>query len=354
MESTMCETQGGSTTASPSPGEVVVDAMANPSCCPYCHSVYQSPVVLPCGHSVCQPCCSMLLAKSFRSSQAHNHSRRTVRMGVRSVILERKQRKFNKTSSSVLDIDETIKYRSPECPVCFARPQFQPPVRNYALESLLRQLRKQATSDALSAITRLPSPAPSSSSSSGFDEIEEITPTRHTVNRSIQKCNIAVLGAPGVGKSRLIRAQHLNNLFFGEMSSNTMNKENDCQTSVSEREAKYMIELIDASEMSADSTCEIDGIALAFSCADRESFINAFKIYEDMKNPPPIVLVATKCDIDQRKRAIFTEEAAKLAMFMNCPYMEVSAKKNIGVNEVFTELVHQFDKRNERRNITQL
>lgn len=92
---------------------------------------------------------------------------------------------------------------------------------------------------------KLPSPAPSSTSSSGFDEVDDRYQSSTTkppiVDYSIKKCNIAVFGAPGVGKSRLVRAQHLNNLFFGKIGSDS-DMNNDSGT---ELQAKYMIEILD-------------------------------------------------------------------------------------------------------------
>lgn len=92
----------------------------------------------------------------------------------------------------------------------------------------------------------LPSPAPSSTSSSGFDDGDDhyqnsSSSKTPSVDYSIKKCNIAVFGATGVGKSRLVRAQHLNNLFFGKVGS-----DNDTNgDSITELQAKYMIEILD-------------------------------------------------------------------------------------------------------------
>lgn len=92
------------------------------------------------------------------------------------------------------------------------------------------------------------SPTPSSTSSSGFDEADDHYQASEgsvpDVDYSIQKCNIAVLGAAGVGKSRLVRAQHLNNLFFGKIGSET-DANGDNINSVTELQAKYMIEILD-------------------------------------------------------------------------------------------------------------
>lgn len=61
----------------------------------------------------------------------------------------------------------------------------------------------------------------------------------------------------------------------------------------------------------------------------------------------PLILVATKCDIDPSRRDINLEEAESLARHIGCPHMEISARKNIGVNEVFAELVRRIESKSE-------
>lgn len=88
---------------------------------------------------------------------------------------------------------------------------------------------------------------------------------------------------------------------------------------------------------------DADAIILAYACNDHTSFVSAFKLYEEINkrgySKLPLVLVSTKCDIDLHRREIKQEEAESLARHIGCPHMEISAKKNIGVNEVFTQII---------------
>ena len=92
---------------------------------------------------------------------------------------------------------------------------------------------------------------------------------------------------------------------------------------------------------------DADAIILAYACNNHDSFVSAFKIYEEISKRGfgslPLILVATKCDIDLHRREIKSEEAESLARHIGCPHMEISAKKNIGVNEVFTELIRLIE-----------
>lgn len=127
----------------------------------------------------------------------------------------------------------------------------QSPVPNHALEKLLiaweryRLSIQRRNSIKKQEIRKAASPTPSSTSSSGFEENDEqIKASTPTIDFSIRKCNIAVLGAVGVGKSRLVRAQHLNKLFFGRIGTPSKD-EDDLINPVAELQAKYMIEILD-------------------------------------------------------------------------------------------------------------
>ena len=54
-------------------------------------------------------------------------------------------------------------------------------------------------------------------------------------------------------------------------------------------------------------------------------------------------MVGNKIDIDD-KRIISKEEGNKLADEFKMPYFETSAKKNLGVDDVFMSLIKEIDK----------
>uniref|UniRef100_A0A914ZDD6 RING-type domain-containing protein n=1 Tax=Panagrolaimus superbus TaxID=310955 RepID=A0A914ZDD6_9BILA len=346
-------------------------SMLKPGHCPECHLRFKEPVALSCGHSICQVCCDALLEKCNRDTVAGKKEsrRQTIRMGMSSfahpISKRRKSVKLQKSLSIIQESDlsfpksstseRSIGYLSPQCPACLAPPRFQAPIKNFALEKLIEAWeRYKSTKGRSSAQSRkLPSPAPSSTSSSGFDEAEDhyqnAVSDVPVVDFSIKKCNIAVLGAAGVGKSRIVRTQHLNNLFFGKIGSdNEIN--GDSSNSITELQAKYMIEILDNNDLDGDLE-DADAIILAYSCNNHDSFVTAFKIFEQIKqrgmSHVPLILVATKCDIDAHRRTVKQEEAESLARHIGCQHMEISARKNIGVNEVFAEIVKQIENNSE-------
>jgi len=56
----------------------------------------------------------------------------------------------------------------------------------------------------------------------------------------------------------------------------------------------------------------------------------------------PIVLVGGKCD-DEESREVSFELAAQLAQRWGCPYVECSAKTNVGVQDVFVTLLFDIE-----------
>uniref|UniRef100_A0AC34R196 RING-type domain-containing protein n=1 Tax=Panagrolaimus sp. JU765 TaxID=591449 RepID=A0AC34R196_9BILA len=112
--------------------------------CPECRLQFRKPVALPCGHSLCQPCCDQLLTRCNGNSvmSRRNSRRQSVLMGLSAIERRNRQKpKLSKTLSVINECDDeptkkTV-YSSPNCPVCLARPSFKQPVPNIALEKLL-------------------------------------------------------------------------------------------------------------------------------------------------------------------------------------------------------------------------
>uniref|UniRef100_A0A914D165 small monomeric GTPase n=1 Tax=Acrobeloides nanus TaxID=290746 RepID=A0A914D165_9BILA len=166
----------------------------------------------------------------------------------------------------------------------------------------------------------------------------------------IQKFNIAILGASGVGKSRLARTQYLNRLFFGTIEDNkelSIRENDDSRRSDPELQAKFMIEILD-NNIIEQNLNEVHGVIIAYSISDYESFLEVEKFFKEIKGvyqkEVPIIVVATKSDLESSKRMVSTKDGEILANRLGCLFMEVSAKKNKGVNEAFTELVQLIEK----------
>ena len=88
------------------------------------------------------------------------------------------------------------------------------------------------------------------------------------------------------------------------------------------------------------------GILLIFDVTEKQTFEHIKdwieKIHEESQSGITICLVANKID-NNENRAISKEEGEKLAKEFKISYFETSAKKGIGVEEVFTSLVKKID-----------
>ena len=64
----------------------------------------------------------------------------------------------------------------------------------------------------------------------------------------------------------------------------------------------------------------------------------------------PITLVANKCDLES-EREVSMIEGKKLAKSWGCNFLEVSARYNINVDEVFYSLVRSIKEENKKKNV---
>lgn len=91
-----------------------------------------------------------------------------------------------------------------------------------------------------------------------------------------------------------------------------------------------------------------EGFFFLYSTTSRDSFDDLPRIREAIKQSLrredfPIVVVATKCDLeDQRKVSI--EEGQAFAASLGCPFFEVSSKTSANVIEAFFQLAREIRK----------
>lgn len=93
------------------------------------------------------------------------------------------------------------------------------------------------------------------------------------------------------------------------------------------------------------------GIIVAYDVTNGESFANTKRWIEEVKNNcgddgVPIVLVGNKCDSENK--CVTYNDQEEYAKLMKLKFFETSAKENINVDEVFTELTKLILDRQER------
>uniref|UniRef100_A0A1I7UB86 RING-type domain-containing protein n=1 Tax=Caenorhabditis tropicalis TaxID=1561998 RepID=A0A1I7UB86_9PELO len=272
--------------------------------CPHCFEIFDQPVSLQCGHSLCLTCCNKLVFSIPSANTSHIKNLRP-RMGI-----------SQRAPSTIPGSTGFVLYRTPKCPVCSAPPSRAGPVPNLALEHLLRNMRTFR-----------------------WNQIEKDATSRGTrkwEDNPIQDCRIAVLGSSKVGKTCFTMVQNGNEVMFPD-------KYND-----SEDADAYMVEILDRVSIERASIAS-NGIIIMYSIVDKNSFYNAADIFKKLEHKrehnQPVILVGSKKDLSA-KRMVSYEEGQLLATQLGVPFMEVSSKYNDCVFEAFEELVSMIQKQN--------
>ena len=91
------------------------------------------------------------------------------------------------------------------------------------------------------------------------------------------------------------------------------------------------------------------GFLLAYSITSSCTFKEVKELYEQIvrvkgTKDVPIVLFGCKCDIED-SRQVTSEQGEELARQINCPFFEVSAKNNIHIDDIFSEVVREITAR---------
>lgn len=176
---------------------------------------------------------------------------------------------------------------------------------------------------------------------------------------SIKKCNVFVCGSQGVGKTYLARTQYLNNLFFGRGEDEQFIKP---VTDFDQHRARYMLNIMDEDTRGAamrQNLAKTHGFVLMYDPCDLESLRFVKEMSEQILTvrrdnvsstilwslwtvhvmlsmisfQPALIIASTKSDllIDP---LISANTGRDLAKSLNAPFYQVSAKDNVGVNEV--------------------
>lgn len=158
---------------------------------------------------------------------------------------------------------------------------------------------------------------------------------------SLSEVKIAVVGAPGVGKSALI-VRFITKRYIGEYDHQT---EKLCKHEAMIDGEPVLFEILDTCPKdreelpnAADLVQRVDGLLLVYSITDRHSFNYIRKAKADLHFDTPVALVANKVDM-VHLRQVSTEEGEILAKDFECKFCEVSAADNVEkVAEVFHDL----------------
>lgn len=168
--------------------------------------------------------------------------------------------------------------------------------------------------------------------------------------------NIAILGFRSVGKSSLT-IQFVENLF---VKSYDPTIENTFTKSIKIKGQDYHLKLVDTAGQDEYSifphsyAIDIHGYCLVYSINSLKSFEVIKIIYEKLlditsKVHIPIILVGNKKDLE-KDRVVPIVEGKKLAEHMNAVFMEVCAKQNSQVNEMFHNLITHVEQINNDLN----
>ncbi|XP_018318749.1 ras-related and estrogen-regulated growth inhibitor [Agrilus planipennis] len=158
---------------------------------------------------------------------------------------------------------------------------------------------------------------------------------------SLSEVKVAVVGAPGVGKSALT-VRFLTKRYIGEYDHQTETK---YKHEVLVDGDPILFEIFDTCPKnendlpSHDTVSWADGLLLVYSIIDRQSFAFVKKIVSSLANcDMPLYLVANKCDM-VHLRQVSCEEGAILARDYDCGFSEVAAAEQVAaVATVFQEL----------------
>ncbi|XP_048584039.1 ras-related protein Rap-2b [Nematostella vectensis] len=177
---------------------------------------------------------------------------------------------------------------------------------------------------------------------------------------SADAIKVVVFGEAGVGKSALTVRYVLRE--FQSTYQPTIEDSYPANVEVDGRPVK--LELLDTaghgvfSQMRESYIRSADGFVLVYSVTDEWSFHAMTTICEQIIRVkrektsvrPPIVLVGNKCDLESDRRISY-QDGVLLSKRFTCPFFETSAKDDIGVEDVFTELTrHVKRSRNTSRN----
>ncbi|XP_015790973.1 GTP-binding protein Rheb [Tetranychus urticae] len=161
---------------------------------------------------------------------------------------------------------------------------------------------------------------------------------------------IAIMGYRSVGKSSLT-IQYVKGQFVDSYDPTV---ENTFSKTVKIKGQEYFLKLVDTAGQDEYSifppayAIDNHGYCLVYSINSLKSFEVIRVIYDKLldmtgKVQVPIVLVGNKLDLSS-ERVIAFEDGKRLADYMKAEFMEISAKSNSDVNNLFASLLQMIER----------
>ncbi|XP_055909530.1 ras-related and estrogen-regulated growth inhibitor isoform X2 [Eupeodes corollae] len=158
---------------------------------------------------------------------------------------------------------------------------------------------------------------------------------------SLSELKIAVVGAPGVGKTALI-VRFLTKRYIGEYAHEAENRYKHEALVDGEPVLFEILDTCPKNENEMPNTSELiqwaDGLLLVYSIVDRHSFNYIRRVKSNLQSDIPVQLVANKNDL-VHLRQVSSDEGEILAKDYECKFSEVSAAEHVNlVAEVFYDI----------------
>lgn len=162
---------------------------------------------------------------------------------------------------------------------------------------------------------------------------------------------MVVLGSGGVGKSALT-VQFVQGIFVEKYDPTI---EDSYRKQVEVDGSQCMLEILDTAGTEQFTAMRDlymkngQGFILVYSITAQSTFNDLTDLKEQIlrvkdASDVPMVVVGNKCDLED-ERVVGKDQGQSLANEWRIKFMETSAKKKIGVNEIFFDLVRQINRK---------
>lgn len=172
-------------------------------------------------------------------------------------------------------------------------------------------------------------------------EVLNMTTRIRRKKSSLTELKIAIVGAPGVGKTALV-VRFITKRYIGEYAHEAENRYKHEALVDGEPVLFEILDTCPRNENELPNTSELsqwaDGILLVYSITDRKSFNYIRRVKSCLQSETPVQLVANKNDL-VHSRQVNSDEGEILAKDFDCKFYEVSAAEHVDlVAEMFFDL----------------